>query len=123
MQCAFTNGPTAQLSFCPATGLVIERLEIICDNITYYVKLPMWRGPDAPGSIARYENNKAVYIKSGDEVSDGELMNEAGGFYAQLKYYFDAMKYGSKIEHDIQSAADTMRVTDCVKRRDNKYEK
>ena len=123
MQCAFIKGPTAQLSFCPAAGLVVERLEVICDDASYFVKLPMWNGPDSPGSIAKFSGRELVYQKTGDEISDGPLMNESNGFYAQLKYFFDAIKSGSAITHDVASAADTMRLTDCVKRRDARYEK
>ena len=121
MQCKFENGPTAQLSFCPATGLVIERLEIICDNVSYYARLPMWKGPDFPGALIKYESGKLIYEKSGEEISDGPEMNEANGFYAQLNYFFDAVKNGRRTEHGVSTAADTMRVTDCVKRRDAAY--
>ena len=118
MQCRFNNEITAQLSFIPASGLLNERLEIICDNITYYVRLPIGRGPDFPGNIIKFEGGSLVYDKSGADISDGDKINEAYGFYAQLMDFFTTIQNGGAIKHDIKSAVDTMRIMDCVKRKD-----
>ena len=116
MQCAFKSGATAALSFCPFSGLVAERLEIVMDDAVYYVGLPIWNGPDTPGYLIKYENGKKVFEKSGAEISDGAEMFESNGFYGEVADFLNAVREGRAPLYDVRSAMDTMRVMDEMRK-------
>jgi len=114
MDCEMTSGMTAHLDFCPTTGVLIERLEVICDHAAFYVKLPV-SGTDAPGELVRYEGNKPVKVINGADCEDGGEMFEANGFYAQICDFLGYVQKGIKpAGEDIIAAMEPMRVADCM---------
>ena len=115
MQCEFKSGTTAHLSFCPVSGLVSERIEVMKDHQIWYVNLPIWKGPDSPGSIIKYENGKMVYNKSGLVISDGIEMFEDNGFYCEVKEFIDTVRNAESPKHSIRTAIDSMKIMDCMK--------
>jgi predicted dehydrogenase len=116
VQAVFENGVSAQLSFCPTAGLLVERLDAIAENQAYFVRLPIWEdSPDMPGSIEKYEGGRLVYRKTGLEVSDGESMFESNGFYAEVKEFLDSARRGAGTAHGVETAVDAMRLMDCMK--------
>ena len=47
-----SSGATAQLSFCPVAGAVVERACVHTHGHTLLLEVPMWSGFDAPGQAA-----------------------------------------------------------------------
>jgi len=121
LSCDFQTGSTANLAFYPAAGLVIERVEVLCEKESYFVNLPVWGGPDSPGCLVKYANGELVYNKSGLEISDGTTMPEDNGFYREIKTFIDSIKNGVRPADDFRSAIDSMRIMDCVRRKDACY--
>ncbi|MDR1439561.1 MAG: Gfo/Idh/MocA family oxidoreductase [Clostridiales bacterium] len=122
MQCVFANGVTAQLSFCPTAGIMIERLAAITENRSYFVRLPIWEdSPDMPGCIEKYESGRLAYRKTGLEISDGASMFESNGFYAELKEFFACANGGLGTAHGVETAVEAMRVMDCMRNMDAAY--
>ena len=118
MDCEMSSGVTAHLDFCPVTGVLIERLEVICDHATFYVKLPV-SGTDAPGELVRYEGNQPVKIISGADCADGAEMFEANGFYAQVCDFLEQAQSGKHAPgEDALAAKEPMRAADCMARSD-----
>jgi len=116
MDCEMSSGLTAHLDFCPTTGVLIERMEVICDHATFYVKLPV-SGTDAPGELIRYEGNKPVKVLSGADVKDGAELFEGNGFYAQVCDFLSQAQSGKHAPgEDIYAAMEPMRVADCMAR-------
>ncbi|MDR1061823.1 MAG: Gfo/Idh/MocA family oxidoreductase [Clostridiales bacterium] len=122
VQAVFANGVSAQLSFCPTAGLLVERLDAIAEGQAYFVRLPIWEdSPDMPGSIEKYEGGRLAYRKTGLEISDGESMFESNGFYAEVREFLDCARRGTGTAHGVETAIDAMRVMDCMKNADAAY--
>ena len=121
MQSSFVSGASAQLSFCPVSGVLTERLVVTTDAATYYVNLPIWNAGDPIGSIAKYREDRLLWERTGDEVGDGPNLFENNGFYAQLHSFLADIAQGRAPADDIHSALDTMRIMDCMRLRQASY--
>jgi hypothetical protein len=90
MDCTFESGATAQLSFCPVSGVTIERLTVNAYDQTLFVQLPVFNAMDAPGRLVHVEKGKIKLDISGDqcEIFDGGELFEEFGFYDEIHSFF-----------------------------------
>lgn len=114
LQGVLGSGTTVQLSFCPVSGLVMERIMISADDHMISVDLPIWNGPDFPGRMRLYRDGALIRDVSGDALGNGPEMFETNGFYAQLHAFFACVKEGRKSPHDIASSLNAVAVSDCL---------
>lgn len=119
----FASGATAHMDFCPDTGVIVERLEVVCDEVAYFVYLPVWGCADSPGRIERYARNRLDYVLDGREIVADERMFVTNGFYAQLAHFLECVKQGRQSEHGIASAIASLKMAECLEQRKPHYER
>lgn len=117
MQLMFEGGATAQLSFCPVSGLVSESMTVTTEQGSYLVEIPIWSDQDTGKLIFSDHHGVVKQIVS----SDGPHMFESNGFYWQLHQFLEALLCGNPSEDDICSSLETMRLTDCIRMRKTDY--
>jgi len=117
----FQNGVTTQQSYCPVSGFIMERLTIAADDVTIYVETPIWHGPDYPGVIKLYKKGSLAQTISGESLC-GQALFETDGFFDQLSEFLDCVKSGCYTANDILSAADSVRIADCLAARRENYQ-
>ena len=114
LQGCFQNGITTQQSYCPLSGLIMERLTIAADDMTLYAETPIWHGPDFPGVIKVYSKGVLTQVISGNELSSGQTLFETDGFYDQLREFLDCVKQNRPCANDIYSALGSAKIADCL---------
>jgi hypothetical protein len=115
------SGTTAQLSFCPVSGVTIERCAVNSEGHTFFLNLPVWEGLDVPGKLIHVENEKVVYETTGDVISDGDEMFESNGFYGENAAFFDDIRAERKPIGDIRSGLQSVEIADCIRNRADEY--
>ena len=68
LECMFESGATAQLSFCPVSGITIERITANAYDNTFFAELPIGNSVDYPGRLLHFERNQKVFEVSGKEL-------------------------------------------------------
>lgn len=117
MDCVFDNGVQAQLRFCPCTGMILERISVLAQDHTFFLKTPIWDGYDAPGELVHVRAGKNVSCISGLEVCSSQEMFETNGFYEENKTFFENVRSGKKCEHDIRSTLQSVELAESIQKR------
>lgn len=90
-------------------------------NHTYFVQLPIWSAYDTQGSLIHIENGETRFELSGAIIVENEEMFVTNGFYAENKAFFNAIRGGSRPQHDVKSAMQIVEISDCIRNRKNEY--
>jgi len=115
MDCVMTNGVYAQLSFCPVTGVVVERATVHAEGGTWIANTPIWAyGYDRPGELLYIKDGETAARISGAELCDGDEVYITNGFYNEDKSFFDDVRAGRKCACDLESSLNTSLVKDCI---------
>lgn len=121
MDCTLKSGVTAQLSFCPVTGMINECLSA-SDNIrTYQLSIPTAGSFGLPGKLVCVENNKIITEISGLDLTESKEFFEIGGFYDENASFFNAIRNGRIHSGDIKSAFQSVEVAECINNRSDEY--
>ncbi len=121
--CTFENGATALLSFCPCTGIVVERVCVNATSHTYILETPVWDGYDAPGKLVHVQDGKVMAEYSGLDMTSSQEMYITNGFYDENKNFFDHVRRGEKCKDDVRSCLQSVEIAECIKNRVEFYEK
>jgi predicted dehydrogenase len=121
MECTFTSGATAYISFCPVAGVIIERATVNSYNHTFFLNLPVWEAMDSPGRLTHVVQGKIQLDVTGDDISDGSEMFETNGFYGENAAFFDAVREGRRPSGDIASGLQSVEIADCIRKRISVY--
>lgn len=117
MDCEFESGAHAGLSFCPVTGMNVERLEVNSYDHTFQLNIPIYGSNDFPGMLMHFEKNKLLVELSGKDVSESEELYVLNGFYDENRVFFDAIRNGEKPKGDIASCLQSVEIADCIRKR------
>lgn len=121
MDCRFRSGATAQLSFCPTAGVVVERYTVNILDHTFFLDTPVWDGFDAPGRLVHINGKEKKLDISGSEVTETGEMFETNGFYAENEAFFNDIRAGRKPVDDIMSSLQSVEIADSIRRRLSEY--
>ena len=117
MEGSFQSGARAQLSFCPDTGITLERAVACLHDYTYFVNLPIWNFADAPGSLVGYQKDKKTLEIPGGALCTGGEMFETNGFYAEDAGFFEDIRHGRKPLNNLANSLQSVEIADCIRRR------
>jgi len=121
LDCEFHSGATAQLSFCPTAGIVLERIIVNSIDYSFFVNLPIWGDVDSPGEIrVMYRGNEELRI-SGETLVDSNEIFITNGFYDVNKSFFDDIRNGRKPKDDIESGLQSVEIAEYIRRRKAEY--
>ena len=123
MMCTMESGATAHLEFCPIAGLIIERATVQAWDNTWYLKIPMWNGIDAPGSLLHIREREVAEELDGATINDGDEMFEMCGFYGENAAFIDALKAGRKPSPSLAESRQSVEVMQALRERATRYEK
>ncbi|MFD2329880.1 Gfo/Idh/MocA family protein [Cohnella sp. GCM10020058] len=118
-----TSGASAQLSFCPAEGLIMERASVALLNETYFAELPVWHSVDWPGRIRRFAGGREETEIRGDSLGPADDMSVSNGFYQEHESFLLALANGRKPEGEVASALQSVEIADCIRKRSGEYRK
>lgn len=121
LECTFESGALAQLSFCPVTGITIERITVSAYDNTFFAELPVWNSIDSPGRVLHFEKNRQVAEVYGTDISEGTELFETNGFYNENAAFFDSIRNGNKISADVSTALQSVEIADCIRKRKSEY--
>ena len=115
MDCVMTSGLHAQLSFCPVTGVVLERATVHAADNTWMAHTPIWaEGYDRPGELIHIKNGATAARISGAELCDSDEVYITNGFYNENKEFFDNVKASRLCACDLEASLNTSLVKDCI---------
>ena len=121
MNCIFTSGATAQLSFCPVAGVTIERAVANIHEHTYFLNIPVWGGLDSPGRLLHIEKDKVSFDISGLDICTSQEIYETNGFYDENVSFFNDIRAGKKPINDVKSALQSVEIADFIRKRKSEY--
>lgn len=121
MQAEFKSGATAQLNFCPVSGVVIERMKVNAYNNSFFLDLPIWENMDDPGRLLHIVSDEIKVDVTGKIISDGEKLFETNGFYSENASFFDALLTGKKPQGDIASCLQSVELAECIRNKQKEY--
>ncbi|MCL2058312.1 MAG: Gfo/Idh/MocA family oxidoreductase [Oscillospiraceae bacterium] len=123
MDCEMTSGLRAQLSFCPVSGVVLERATVHARDNTWMANSPIWaESYDQPGELLHIVGGKTAERISGAELCGGsDELYITNGFYNENKAFFDSVKTGRKSDCDLEQALNTSLVKDCISNKDSHF--
>ena len=115
MDCIMESGLHAQLSFCPVTGLVVERATVHAEGNTWMANTPIWaEGYDRPGEVVHVRKSETVARVSGADLCGSSEVYITNGFYNENKEFFDNVRAGRQCACDLASALNTSLIKDCI---------
>ena len=120
MYCTFRSGATAQLNFCPVSGLVIERAEVHALGNTFFLHTPIWKGFDYPGLLLHVHNGQVAGQITGPELSGSLEDYVLNGFFQEDAAFFEDIRYGRKPANDIASGKQSVEIAQAVRERREK---
>lgn len=121
LDCVFHSGATAQLSFCPTTGIVLERIIVNSVDYSFFVNLPIWGSIDTPGCIRLMHREKEELNISGETLVDSTEIFVTNGFYDVNKSFFDDIRNCRKPRDDIESGLQSVEIAECIRHRETEY--
>ncbi|MBE0698014.1 MAG: hypothetical protein IH586_13915, partial [Anaerolineaceae bacterium] len=117
LECTFQCGTTAQLTFLPLSGLVIERAEVHAAGTSFFLKTPIWNGYDYPGSLIQIQHGQVIEEISGIEAAGGSEEFILNGFYQEDAAFFDDIRAGRKPAGDIRSGRQAVLIAQAIRER------
>jgi myo-inositol 2-dehydrogenase/D-chiro-inositol 1-dehydrogenase len=123
LDCTFENGVTAQLCFCPVSGVVMERATVHCLDQIFFLKIPIWNAFDAPGSLVHVREGQIIGTYSGPEVSAGAEDFVLNGFFQEDAQFFNDIRNGRAPRGNIQSGRQSVEIAQCTRDRRVRYAK
>ena len=117
MDCEFESGATAQLNFCPVTGVVIERATLHAIDHTIFVDLPIWDGFDSPGRLQHVHRGQVVLDLSGPEAAGSEESFVLSGFFGENASFFDDIRAGRRPVDDVTTARQSVEIAEYIRER------
>jgi myo-inositol 2-dehydrogenase / D-chiro-inositol 1-dehydrogenase len=121
LECSFECGTSAYLSFCPVSGVSMERVGIHAKDNSYFLSIPMWVGVDWPGRLTHIHKNKLEKDFQGRDLSTEDGFYECCGFYDENELFFDTIRSGGKPEGDLKTCLQTVEIAECLKKRIQEY--
>jgi myo-inositol 2-dehydrogenase / D-chiro-inositol 1-dehydrogenase len=112
-----SSGATAQLSFCPVAGAVVERACLHTHGHTLLLEVPMWSGFDAPGRLQHLEHGRLVEDLRG-ERSEAFVQ---GGFAAEVAAFLDAVAEGRMPAPGLAETRQSLELACVVRARGKEY--
>ena len=123
MNCRFESGASAQLTFCPISGVIVERAVVNAYDNTWFMNLPIWNAADSPGRLTHYEKGSLKNDMTGDDLfREGDLYI-SNGFYNENVSFFEDIRAGRKPKGDLRSALQSVEIADCMRKREAGYKK
>ncbi|MFW6269805.1 MAG: Gfo/Idh/MocA family protein [Bacillota bacterium] len=122
LNCQFDSGITAQINFCPVSGVVIERIVINCYNSTFFINLPIWNKFDFPGELIWVKKNEVKFKIRGDELIDSGKLYITNGFYRENVNFFEKLRHSEYPQANIESALQSVEISDCIRKRKRVFE-
>jgi predicted dehydrogenase len=119
LDAAMASGATAHLAFCPAAGVVVERVAVHAQGETFYLQVPMWGAFDSPGRLQHLREGKLVDQISGDASESGSASPEwhLGGFYAEYEAFLGALAAGRPPGPTLEEARQSVALAEHMRRR------
>ncbi len=121
VQGKMVSGALTQLNFMPMCGILLERVTINVENHTFMLNIPMWGGHDAPGDLYHYENDKLIEHINGSELYPDNDLPTMGGFYDQMKYFIESIKYKTPLKPTVADSLQSMIVAEHIDKRKDRY--
>jgi len=122
MDCEMASGATAQISFCPVTGVIIERATVSLFDHTFFLNIPIWRAFDSPGRLQHLVRGELVADVDGGALDGAGEMYIASGFYGENASFLDDLRAGRRPTGDIRSGLQSVEIADAIRQRRSAYE-
>ena len=121
MDCQFSSGATASLSFVPCAGVDVERGVVHAGDSTFFLDVPLWGAADGTGRLRHYRAGSLAYDVGGADLADGQTDYELMGFYAENASFFDDLRAGRRPTADLRSARQSVAVAEQMRLRRAEY--
>ena len=121
MDCTFESGVTAQISFCPVSGAVIERATIHTLDQIFFLNIPIWNAFDSPGSVVHVRKGEIVGKYAGPEISAGTEDFVLSGFYNENAQFFNDIRSGRAPRGNIESGRQSVEIAQFIRERRANY--
>jgi len=115
------SGATAQLSFTPVAGVLVERAIAHAHGHSLYLHVPMWGGADSPGRLQHYEGGRLGEELTGDRCGDGTALFELGGFYRQAAAFLDALAGKRAPSPGLRESRQSVELAQAIRERRSEY--
>jgi myo-inositol 2-dehydrogenase/D-chiro-inositol 1-dehydrogenase len=116
LDCRFASGCTAWITFCPVSGIEMERVVVTARDVTLIAELPGWDAAGPAGSLLRFVGNKRRDEAPRSLSLSGELPCERLGFYGENATFFDALRQGARPSGPVEEALQVVEISDCLRR-------
>lgn len=111
LQLAFANGMTAQLAFCPVSGILSEGMTVTTHSGSYRLEFPIWSDMDTGSLIFFDMNGNSIKLTA----SDGPHLFKSNGFYWQLQQFLQGVIENVQPPDSLDTVLETMRLMDFVR--------
>ena len=116
-----TTGATAQLSFHPVAGVIVERATVNAEGHTLFLHLPVAGSSDIPGRLRHEKHGRLLAEQTGPaEGPDAEPWVLAG-FFGQYEAFFDALAARREPSPGLSESRQSVAVAACLRRRESVY--
>lgn len=117
MSAVMENGASANLTFLPCGGCVVERISVALIGYTFFLYLPVWGGADTPGELVCFREGQEYKRISGNELVKQYTLYESNGFYTESQKFFDELRIGKRPESDVITGKSSVEIAKCIRDR------
>jgi predicted dehydrogenase len=121
LECDMASGASAHITFCPVTGVIIERAAVSLFDHTFFLNIPIWRAFDCPGRLQHLVRGELTEDIDGGTLEGAAEMYIASGFYGENASFLDDLRAGRRPEGDIRSGLQSVEIADAMRQRLPEY--
>jgi predicted dehydrogenase len=121
MHCEMKSGAKAILSFCPVSGVIVERTIVNSHNYSFFMDIPVWDSIDISGEIICVEKNEIIRKVNFNDNRQNVDDFQRYGFYNEDKIFFDSIRSGKSLLPDVKSSLQTIEICECIRVKQKEY--
>lgn len=114
----FQDQTTARITFCPVSGMLLERCTAHLQDAAILGRFPVWGSCDLPGDVSRYDKGVLTHRISTPEGTEGFIAN---GFFGENASFFNDIRANRYPIADAASGLQTVELADAIRTRKSHY--
>lgn len=112
------DGCSAQLSFCPSTGALLERFTLNTRSRTVIIETtPPGGGCDFPGRIFVYQGGRLLRMEPPPAHEFDREEFYLAGYYDEDRRFIEQLRHGFSLQNDLELSLQAVEIADACRNR------
>jgi predicted dehydrogenase len=115
LDCTLDSEATARITFCPASGVSVERVVVNARDFSAVAELPGWEPEDPPESLTCYRNGRVSVHLARQDFGEPAGPFERLGFCSENAGFFDDLRAGRRPVGGVEDSLQSVQIAAAVR--------